>query len=157
MLRLNRMIRRLSVLAMSASLLCAARATHAQLWSGVLAPSRATDWTQAGIIGGSGIPSGSWTQCGSTIAAYGSSGSPASPSTIINAITACSGTNEYVLLGPGTFYLNAAIRNVGVHNVELRGSAPSQQHSTSPTALLVRPECASITPGTVVLNFHVYR
>ena len=95
-------------------------------WSGILAPSRASDWTKAGIVGGGGIPSGGWGKCGSTIAAYGSSGSYASPSTIINAITACNGSGEYVLLGAGDFYLNAAIRNVGVSNVELRGSGPTQ-------------------------------
>lgn len=95
-----------------------------QQWSGVLNASRATDWTQAGIPGG--IPSGSWSQCGATIAAYGSSGGYASPSSIISAISACSGSSKYVLLGPGDFYLNAAIRSVGVHNVELRGSGPTQ-------------------------------
>lgn len=103
---------------------------HAQLWSGVLSSSRATDWTKAGVPGG--IPSGSWTQCGPTIQAYGSSGGYASPSTIINALnhtgsgyTSC-GPNQYVLLGSGDFYLNAAIRSVGVSNQELRGSGPTQ-------------------------------
>lgn len=95
-----------------------------QPWSGVLSTSRATDWTAAGIPGG--IPSGSWTQCGSTIAPYGSSGSYASPSAIVNAVSACNGTSKYVLLGPGDFYLNAAIRSVGVSKVELRGSGPKQ-------------------------------
>ena len=90
---------------------------HAQLWSGVLSPARATDWTNAGVIGG--IPSGSWTQCGSTIAPYGSSGAPASPATINNAITAC-GSNQYVLLASGDFYLNGAI-NLKT-NVALRGA-----------------------------------
>lgn len=101
-----------------------------QLWSGVISNSRATDWTQAGIPGG--IPSGSWTQCGATIAPYGSSGSPASPSTIINALnhkgtgyTSCT-ANQYVLLGAGDFYLNGGIRTVGVSNQELRGSGPTQ-------------------------------
>ncbi len=98
-----------------------------QLWSGVLDPNRATDWTQAGIAGG--IPSGSWTQCGPTIAPYSGS-----PTTIINAInhtgsgyTAC-GPNTYVLLGSGTFTLNAGIRNRGVNNVELRGMGANSTH-----------------------------
>lgn len=93
-----------------------------QQWSGILATSRATDWTQAGISGG--IPSGSWTQCGSTISAYGSSGSYASPSTIVNAVAACSGQSKYVLLGAGDFYLNSSIHLSGYNNVELRGSGP---------------------------------
>jgi hypothetical protein len=80
--------------------------SRAQQWSGIIAPARATDWSTVGIPGG--IPSGLWTQCGSTIAAYGSSGSPASPSTINNAITSC-GSSQYVLLGSGDFYLNGGI------------------------------------------------
>jgi hypothetical protein len=113
-------------------LLCLAssRRGHAQPWSGVLNASRATDWSQAGVSGG--IPSGSWSQCGPTIAAYGSSGTPASPVTIINALkhtgtgyTAC-GANTYVLLGAGTFYLNGGIVNKGISNVELRGMGADQ-------------------------------
>ena len=98
-------------------------------WTGVLAPSRAVDWSQAGISGG--IPSA--TKCGSTIAAYGSSGSPASPSTIITALQSCgangiAGPVQYVLLGPGDFYLNGAIylQGASYNNVELRGSGPTQ-------------------------------
>lgn len=72
-----------------------------QLWSGILDPSRGVDWTKAGVTGG--IPSGSWTQCGSTIAPY--SGSAA---TINNAIASC-GQNQYVQLGAGTFNLSSGI------------------------------------------------
>ena len=111
-------------------MLCLAGIARGQQWSGVLSTSRATDWSQAGIPGG--IPSGSWTQCGPTIAPYGSSGAYASPSTIVNAInhtgagyTTC-GSNTYVLLGAGDFYLSSGIRNVGVNNTELRGSGPTQ-------------------------------
>ena len=96
-----------------------------QLWTGILAPVRGTNWTQAGAIGGipsGSIPSNNWTQCGSTIAPYGSSGAPASPSTISSALSSCSGKSQYVLLGPGTFYLNNGFCMTGVNNVELRGS-----------------------------------
>jgi hypothetical protein len=99
-----------------------------QPWSGILSTSRAANWTAAGIRGGGGIPSDSWSQCGSTIAPYGSSGSPASPSTIINAASACNGKNQYVLLGAGTFYLNAGIRMRGISGVELRGMGADQTH-----------------------------
>lgn len=95
-----------------------------QPWSGVLSASRATDWSSAGIPGG--IPSDSWAQCGSTISAYGSSSGYASPSTIISALSSCSGSDKYVLLGPGDFYLNGAIYSQGKHDVELRGSGPTQ-------------------------------
>lgn len=89
-----------------------------QAWSGVLSPARGTDWTKAGIPGG--IPSATWTACGLTIAAYGSSGTPASPATIQTAIGAC-GANQYVQLGAGTFYLSGGFYIKNRQNVEVRG------------------------------------
>lgn len=95
----------------------------AQPWAGVLDPARAIDWRQAGVPGG--IPSATWTQCGATIPAYGTSATPAVPDQINNAIQAC-GANQYVLLGPGTFWLsNSIMFGAGVtvkSNVVLRGS-----------------------------------
>jgi len=81
-------------------------------------PSRSIDWNQAGIPGG--IPNRT-TQCGPTIAAYGTSGSPASPATINNAIAACPG-GQFVSLGTGTFYLNGGIDFGGKSNVTVRGA-----------------------------------
>ncbi len=96
-------------------LVCLSLCTGAQSpWSGVLSTSRAVDWAQAGIPGG--IPSGSWTQCGSTIAAY--SGTAAA---INNALAAC-GVDQYVLLGAGTFNLSTGITFGSKSNTLLRGS-----------------------------------
>jgi hypothetical protein len=93
--------------------------SNSALSAGVIAPGRTIDYTGAGVVGG--VPSASWTQCGSTVAACGTSGSPVSPSTcgITAAISAC-GTNQYVSLGSGTFYLNDAI-NLTKSNVAIRG------------------------------------
>lgn len=90
-----------------------------QNWSGILSTSRAVNWSNAGVIGG--IPT-TRTQCGSTIAAY--TGSVAA---INSALTAC-GSNQYVLLGPGTFNLNSGgiISIEGINNITLRGSGPDQ-------------------------------
>ncbi len=85
--------------------------SHAQLWSGIISPSRAVDWSGAGVVGG--IPSGSWTQCGSTIAAG------ASASTINAQLSKCA-ANQYVLLGAGTFNLSGVL--VVPSNTVLRGS-----------------------------------
>lgn len=86
---------------------------RAQLWSGILAPPRAVDWstTSPGVVGG--VPSASWTQCGSTI------GAGASASTIQSALNSCS-ADHYVLLGPGTFNLSTGLNMQP--NVVLRGS-----------------------------------
>jgi len=92
-------------------------ALHAQAWSGILDPARAIDWTKAGVPGG--IPSGSWTQSGATIAAG------ASTATIQTALNAC-GTNQYVLLGSGKFLItslsipsNCVLRGSGTLNTIL--------------------------------------
>ena len=90
---------------------------HAQQWAGILAPNRATNWSNAGVVGG--IPSGSWTQCGATIAAG------ASAATINAAIAAC-GPNQYVLLGAGTFNLTAGLVWNDKSNVALRGAGGNQ-------------------------------
>jgi hypothetical protein len=111
---------------------------YAQAWSGILAPTYGTgactflttstyagcgvDWTRVGIP--NGIPSGSWTQSGSTIT--GSTTFPPSTdqtSTIQNALNSC-GTNHFVLLGgtpasPQYFLIDG---NIGIpSNCVLRG------------------------------------
>ena len=91
---------------------------QAQLWSGIISPARAVDWSNVGV--GGGIPSGSWTQCGATIAAY--SGSAA---TINTRIGTCS-ANQYVLLGAGTFTLSSGIDFAHKSNVVVRGSGADQ-------------------------------
>ena len=85
---------------------------HAQSWSGIINPSRAVDWSAAGIPGG--IPTNR-TQCGSTIAAYNGSAT-----TINNAIASC-GAGHFVNLGAGTFNLSSGIQFNGTNNVTLRG------------------------------------
>jgi hypothetical protein len=93
------------------------------LWSGVISSNRAIDWSSAGVVGG--IPDANWAQCGSTIAAYGTTGTPASPATINNAIAAC-GASHFVSLGTGTFVLNAKIDFAQHSNVVLRGAGADQ-------------------------------
>jgi Pectate lyase superfamily protein len=90
---------------------------YAQLWSGIVNPTRAIDWSTAGIAGG--IPSGAWTQAGATLSA----GSGDQTSAIQAALNAC-GTNHYVLLAAGTFLLNGGLTVPS--NCALRGSGASQ-------------------------------
>jgi hypothetical protein len=87
---------------------------RAQAWSGIINSTRATNWSTAGVVGG--IPSGSWTQCGSTIAAGSSAAN------ITAALASCAGQNKYVLLGPGTFNLTGTISFPSAGHVVLRGS-----------------------------------
>ncbi len=100
-------------------------AAYSQAWSSILSPSRAINWTGAGLP--ATLPSGEttpnpWTpptrtQCGSTIAAG------ASAATINAALAACS--KGYVLLGAGTFNVsNANITMYAQNGVTLRGSGP---------------------------------
>lgn len=93
-----------------------AQVSRAQAWSGIIDSTRAIDWTTAGIPGG--IPSGTWTQSGSTITAT----SGDRTTTIANALNAC-GTNHYVLMGAGSFN----VTNITIPNTcELRGAGADQ-------------------------------
>ena len=87
--------------------------SHAQAWSGVIDPSRAMDWTGAGVTGGIPVRN---TQCGSTIAAYNGSAA-----TINNAIGSCT-QGQFVGLGSGTFNLSTGIDFTGYPNVTIRGA-----------------------------------
>jgi hypothetical protein len=79
-------------------------------------------WSIAGVTGGI---STTRTQCGSTIAAYGTSGTPSSAATINTALSACT-AGHYVLLGAGTFHLNTTITFGGTANVTLKGAGADQ-------------------------------
>src|SRR5262245_18249191 len=85
----------------------------AQQWSGIISPSRATDWSQAGIEGGIAPRT--------TICATLNAG--ASASQINSAIASCP-SNQVVQLGAGTFNLSSAI-NISRSNVTLRGQGMS--------------------------------
>lgn len=99
----------------------------AQAWSGILDPSRATDWTQAGIPGG--VPNRT-TIC-QTVAPSGLVDST-DATNIEKALQACSGTNEVVQLAAGTYTLPAGLTwvnsatGLGATNVVLRGSGPDK-------------------------------
>jgi Right handed beta helix region len=100
------------------------------LWNGIISPTRAIDWTKAGIPGG--LPDANWTQCGATIAPY--TGTAAA----INTALASCGANQFVQLGAGTFTLSTgialpfnttghlALRGMGANSTFLlfSGSAP---------------------------------
>jgi hypothetical protein len=88
---------------------------YAQNWSSILDAKRASDWSTAGVEGG--IPSATWTQCGTTKAAG------TSAATINSAIQACP-SNTYVQLGAGTFNLNTGL--VLKSNVAIRGMGANQ-------------------------------
>jgi hypothetical protein len=85
--------------------------TGGQPWSGIIAPSRATDWSGAG----NAVINEARTKCGAMINAYNGTAA-----TINNAIAACAG-HGYVELGAGTFNLSSGIAFAGHNNVTLRG------------------------------------
>lgn len=130
-----------------------------QPWSGILLPTSgsgacalsagrcAIDWTASGVPGG--IPSGTWTQSGSTITAAQSpcsNGSGDCTSTIQTALNACGGS-KYVLLGAGTFRINGNL-TVPDHCV-LRGSGADQTildaHGTSGAVVALGVDYAAPT------------
>jgi hypothetical protein len=89
-----------------------------QAWSGIIAPARGIDWTQAGAVPGSPntLPSASYTQCGSTLAAGSYNGS-----TITTTLAGCA-SNTYYKLGTGTFNISGSIILPTSGHVAIRGS-----------------------------------
>lgn len=83
---------------------------HAQAWTGVIAPARAIDWSNAGIPGG--IPSR--TVICATLA------STSTAAQINSAIASCP-SGQVVSLGAGTFNLTTGITFGSTSNVTVRG------------------------------------
>jgi hypothetical protein len=103
-------------------------AAHAQLWSGILDPSRATDWTQVGVPGG--IPN--WTTVCATLTPSGDSSGATDWAHLKAAFVSCTGLSEVISLGAGTFYFDNWIFNTNgspgnsgaVSDVVVRGNGP---------------------------------
>jgi hypothetical protein len=96
-------------------LLCLSVYAGAQAWSGILDPSRAVDWTKAGVVGG--IPNRT------TVCATLNPGATASQ--ITNAIAACP-ANQVVFLNAGTYNLSGGIDFQNKSNITLRGAGADQ-------------------------------
>lgn len=96
---------------------------YAQQWAGIIAPNRAENWSNVGVVGG--IPSGSWAQC--TTAVCNALATPANV-TAANINTAIAGApaNTYVLLPAGTFTMSTGIAWNHKSNVALRGAGSHQ-------------------------------
>jgi hypothetical protein len=79
-----------------------------QLWKGILAPSRAVDWTPAGFPGGT-LPDASWAQCVTTACATVATAGSNATVAQINAAIASAPANTYVSVGAGTFNFTSPI------------------------------------------------
>jgi len=96
--------------------------SNAQFWTGILSPTRAADWTNAGISGG--VPN--LTNICTTLGTAGQSSNSSqgvSASQIQSAINACSSSGGgVVLLNAGTYTMNSEVDLAS--NVVLRGDGP---------------------------------
>src|SRR5205809_2033485 len=95
--------------------LCLSTPAHAQLWSGIIDPSRAVDWSQAGIPGG--IPNRT-TICATL--------NPGATAAQINSALAACPSGQVVFLNAGTYNLSGALSFSGHSNVTLRGAGPDR-------------------------------
>jgi hypothetical protein len=102
---------------------------YAQQWTGIIAPSRAANWGNAGVTGGNpatgGLPSDSWLACATT--ACTALATPANV-TAANVNTAIAGApaNTYIQLPAGTFTMSTGLVWNQKSNVELRGKGSNQ-------------------------------
>lgn len=90
-------------------------------WTGIIAPSRAIDWSQAGVPGGIPVRT---TICAS-IAPEGSASAPVAPTDINAAIASCA-AGGVVYLDAGSYYLSSGIDFAGKSDVTLRGAGADQ-------------------------------
>lgn len=96
---------------------CFSGLSHAQLWSGVIAPSRAVDWSGPGVAGGFPVRT--------TICQTFSPGATAAQISAALSSAACQ--NKVVFLNAGTYNLAAGIDfGAGTSNVTLRGAGANQ-------------------------------
>ena len=103
---------------------------HGQPWSGIIAPSRAVDWSNAGIPGG--IPNRT-TICATL--------SPGATATQVNSAIAACPPNQVVSLSAGTFNIGGIIFGAGKSNVTLRGAGAGQ------TRIVFTPGAATACHG----------
>src|SRR5207249_125203 len=94
-----------------------------QLWSGIIDPSRAVDWSNSVGVSG-GIPSGSWPNCVTAACDTLLSGSVSTET--INSAIASAPTQTVVRVPAGTFTLTSTINFAGKSNVALRGAGADQ-------------------------------
>lgn len=96
---------------------------QAQSWSGIINPSRAIDWSQAGVPGG--IPT-TRTNCVTAACVDLAPGGTGTVSTAtINAAIAGAPANTVVRIRAGTFTLTGGL-TMSTNNVTLRGAGPDQ-------------------------------
>ena len=93
---------------------------HAQNWSGILDPTRAIDWKQAGVQGG--IPNRT-TVCTTLQASAFGNGSSDATGGIQSALNSCP-NSQVALLSAGTFRINGSLTIPS--NRVLRGAGPTQ-------------------------------
>jgi hypothetical protein len=98
-------------------LLCSAL-SYGQASSGILSPTRATDWTWAGIPGG--VPTASWPNC-TTAACNTAYSSPTAAN--INSAIASAPNNSVVRIPAGSY--SGSLHN-NRSNVVIRGAGPTQ-------------------------------
>src|SRR5260370_16019700 len=88
---------------------------YGQLWTGIIDPSRAIDWSKAGVVGG--VPNRT-TICQTL--------NPGATSAQINSAIASCPANQVVFLNAGTYSGLGGINFTGTNNVTLRGAGADQ-------------------------------
>jgi hypothetical protein len=100
-------------------LLCVYTCVEAQIWSGMLDPSRAINWTNAGATITNRTTICTTAQC-NALTGSGVTGAN------ITAAWSTAPANSVVLLPAGTFTISGGIADVANSNVTLRGAGPGQ-------------------------------
>jgi hypothetical protein len=110
----------------------AVQQTGSYPWSGILTPSRAIDWSQAGVTGG--IPTNQ-TQCVTSACQAVTANGANSTTAQIQAAWASAPANTYVFLPAGTYTGVTSLSLSGVSSVTLRGAGANQTIIPGPITL----------------------
>lgn len=123
---------------------------HAQIWSGILDPTRAIDWTPVGVPGG--IPNLT-SVCATVNASTYGNGTSDATSGIQSALNNC-GTNKVVVLSTGKFRINSSLTIPS--NVVLRGQSATStildMHGKSDAAISFGPGVYPNAANTVSIT-----
>jgi hypothetical protein len=95
----------------------------AQTWSGIIAPARATDWSQVGVVGGIPI---TWPMCVNAACATVTGAGASATLAQINAALSGAPNQTFVLIAAGSYSFSSCVNFGNRSNVILRGLGANQ-------------------------------
>lgn len=127
-------------------LICAMFLQAQPPWTGILASSRAIDWSGAGVVGGiPSYPACTSGQAGVTVPIAAYSGTAAKINTALVNCASANPSGSHLDLASGTFILTTGVDMSGLNNIVLRGQGASATVLSLSTAAYPATFCNGAT------------